>query len=93
MATLLAEKLAAGAPALADVTIRRSWACLRTFAADRRPVIGPDPDLPGLFHVSGLGGFGMTTSAAVGELAATLLAGGHPDWIDPERVAPSRLQR
>lgn len=90
-ATLLAEKLAAGAPALADVTIRRSWACLRTFTADRRPVIGPDPDLPGLFHVGGLGGFGMTTSAAVGELAATLLTGGRPDWIDPEIVAPSRL--
>ena len=91
-ATRLAEKLAAGAPALADVTIRRGWACLRTFAADRRPVIGPDPDLPGLFHVGALGGFGMTTSAAVGELAATLLTRGHPAWIDPDIVAPSRLR-
>ena len=90
-AMLLAEKLAADAPGLADVTIRRSWACLRTFAADRRPVIGSDPDLPGLFHVSGLGGFGITTSAAVGELAATLLTGGRPDWIDPGIVAPSRI--
>jgi D-arginine dehydrogenase len=90
-ATLLAEKLAADASRLADVTIRRSWACLRTFAVDRRPVIGPDPHLPGLFHVSGLGGFGMTTSAAVGELAATLLLGGRPDWIDPQVVAPARL--
>jgi D-arginine dehydrogenase len=90
-AMLLAEKLAADAPDLADITIRREWACLRTFTADRRPVIGPDPDLPGLFHVGGLGGFGMTTSAAVGELAATLLTGGRPDWIDPACVAPSRL--
>jgi D-arginine dehydrogenase len=90
-AVLLAEKRAADAPRLADVTIRRSWACLRTFAADRRPVIGPDPHLSGLFHVSGLGGFGMTTSAAVGELAATLILGGRPDWIDPRVVAPARL--
>jgi D-arginine dehydrogenase len=90
-ATLLAEKLAVCAPALADVTIRRSWAGLRTFAADRHPIIGPDPDLPGLFHVGALGGFGMTTGAAIGELAATLLTGGRPDWIDPEIVAPSRL--
>jgi D-arginine dehydrogenase len=92
-ATLLAEKLADAAPTLADVTIRRSWACLRTFAADRRPLIGPDPDLPGLFHVSALGGFGMTTSAAVGELAATLLMGGRPNWIDASAVAPARLMR
>lgn len=91
-AELLAEKLTRHAPGFADLPIKRSWACLRTFAPDRRPVIGPDPDLPGLFHVSGLGGFGMTTSGAVGELAATLLAGRTPDWIDPALVSPRRLR-
>jgi D-arginine dehydrogenase len=90
-AELLAEKLARHAPGLADLAIRRSWACLRTFAPDRRPVIGADPALPGLFHVSGLGGFGMTCSAAVGELAADLLAGRRVDWVDPQGVSPSRL--
>ncbi len=91
-AELLAEKLTRHAPGFADLPIKRSWACLRTFAPDRKPVIGPDPDLPGLFHVSGLGGFGMTTSAAVGELAATLLAGKTPAWIDPAPVQPVRLR-
>jgi D-arginine dehydrogenase len=89
-AELLAAKLARKAPAFADLPVRRSWACLRTFARDRRPVIGPDPDVPGLFHVSALGGFGMGTSAAVGDLAATLLAGGTPDWIDAGLVSPAR---
>jgi D-arginine dehydrogenase len=92
-AELLAEKLSDNAPAFTDLPIRRSWACLRTFAPDRRPVIGPDPDLPGLFHVSGLGGFGMTASAAVGELAAQLITGGRPDWIDPAAVSAARLQQ
>lgn len=87
----LAAKLARYAPRLADMPLKRSWACLRTFAPDRKPVIGPDPDHPGLFHVSGLGGFGMTASAAVGELAATLLAGRTPDWIDAAAVSPRRF--
>ncbi|MCC7035438.1 MAG: FAD-binding oxidoreductase [Acidobacteria bacterium] len=84
----LAEKIHGHVPGLADLTIRRSWACLRTFAPDRRPVVGPDPRLPGLFHVSGLGGFGMMCSAAIGELAADLVAGKRPAWIDPAAVAP-----
>jgi glycine/D-amino acid oxidase-like deaminating enzyme len=90
-AMLLAEKLSRCAPGLADLTLRRSWACLRTFAPDRRPVIGPDPVLQGLYHVSGLGGSGMTASAAVGELAAATIAGTRPDWLDPATVAPARF--
>jgi glycine/D-amino acid oxidase-like deaminating enzyme len=89
-AELLAEKIARRAPRLADLAIARSWACLRTFAPDRRPVMGPDPIVPGLFHVSGLGGFGMMCSAAVGELAAALVSGARPDWIDP---APALADR
>jgi D-arginine dehydrogenase len=90
-AELLAEKLSRHAPELADLAIRRAWACLRTFAPDRRPVIGADPTVDGLFHVSGLGGFGMMTSAAVGEVAAGLLTGRPPDWIDVARLDPRRL--
>jgi D-arginine dehydrogenase len=89
-AELLADKLAACAPAFTDLPVRRSWACLRTFAPDRRPLIGADPDVAGLFHLSGLGGFGMTTSAAVGELMATLVQGRTPDWIDASGVAVGR---
>jgi len=90
-AEMLAHKLALHAPGLGDLPLRKNWACLRTFAPDRRPVIGPDPKLPGLFHVSGLGGFGMMTSAAVGDLAASLLTDRAIDWIDPTAVTPSRL--
>lgn len=89
-ADLLAEKMSRHAATFIDLPIRRSWACLRTFAPDRRPFIGPDPELPGLFHVCGLGGCGMGTSAAVGELAATLIAGETPDWFDPALLSPGR---
>lgn len=90
---LLAERLLSAAPGLAELPVRACWACLRTFAPDRRPVIGPDPDLPGLFHVSALGGFGMGTSWAVGEVAAALIRGAPVPLpgVDPADLAPRRV--
>jgi glycine/D-amino acid oxidase-like deaminating enzyme len=66
----LAAKLRAYVPALAGARVERRWACLRTCAADGRFVLGPDPAIEGLFYAAGLGGHGVTTAAAVGELAA-----------------------
>jgi D-arginine dehydrogenase len=79
---LLADKLLRYAPGLSAVALRRNWACLRTFAPDRRPVIGWDPGTRGLFHVSGLGGFGVTTSLAVGEVAASVINNAALSWVD-----------
>jgi D-arginine dehydrogenase len=90
-AELLAQKLARHAPGFGDLPLRKNWACLRTFAPDRRPIIGPDPKLAGLFHVSGLGGSGMMTSAAIGEVAAMVLTGRHVDWINLGDVDPARF--
>jgi glycine/D-amino acid oxidase-like deaminating enzyme len=65
-----AERATTLAPGLHGLTIARSWACLRTFAPDRRPFIGWDREVPALFWVAGLGGHGATASAAIGALAA-----------------------
>lgn len=53
--------------------VAHSWAGLRTFAPDRVPLIGYDSKAEGVFWLAGLGGFGIQTSAAVGQLAASLL--------------------
>jgi D-arginine dehydrogenase len=90
-AGLLASKLLAGAPALADVPVRTSWACLRTFAPDRRPVIGADPEVGGLFHVAALGGMGMSTSWAVGEIAAAAVRGVAVPFVGAAAVHPARV--
>lgn len=63
------------APSLADLPIARLWCGLRTFAPDRRFVLGPDPINPNLFWVAGLGGHGMTSGLAVGERAAQGILG------------------
>lgn len=52
-----------------------TWAGLRTFAPDRAPVVGFDPQVDGLFWLAGQGGFGIQTSPAMGEFAANLLCG------------------
>ena len=63
------------APDLAERPITRYWTGLRTFAPDRRFVLGWDPGVSNLFWVAGLGGHGMTSGLAVGALAADLFRG------------------
>jgi glycine/D-amino acid oxidase-like deaminating enzyme len=58
------------APHLAERPITRYWTGLRTFSPDRRFVLGWDPWNPRLFWSAGLGGHGMTSGLAVGQLAA-----------------------
>lgn len=58
------------APHLAERPVTRYWTGIRTFAPDRRFVLGWDPWNPRLFWSAGLGGHGMTSGLAVGAHAA-----------------------
>lgn len=53
--------------------VERSWAGLRTFASDRTPLVGFDPDAPGFFWLAGQGGYGVQTAPALAELTAALV--------------------
>jgi D-arginine dehydrogenase len=53
----------------------RRWAGLRSFVADGDLVGGFDPAVPGLFWVAAQGGYGIQTSAAMGEACAALVRG------------------
>ncbi len=55
--------------------VRRSWAGLRSFVADRSPVVGYAPDAPGFFWLAGQGGYGIQTAPAMGKLACALVLG------------------
>jgi D-arginine dehydrogenase len=54
---------------------RRSWAGLRSFVADGDLVGGFAPDHPDFFWVAAQGGYGIQTSAAMGEACANLALG------------------
>lgn len=83
---ILAAKVSRHLEGLGSWRIGDGWACLRTFAPDRRFVIGADPGIQGLFWVAGLGGHGMTTSWEVGRLAArAILEGSEEGSFSPAR--------
>ena len=61
------------ATTLSITHVRQKWAGLRSFVADRSPVIGYDPQVADFFWIAALGGYGIQTAPAVGRLAAALV--------------------
>lgn len=52
--------------------VENAWAGLRTFAADRTPVVGFDPVARGFFWLAGQGGYGVQTAPALAEMTEKL---------------------
>jgi D-arginine dehydrogenase len=70
-----------------------SWAGLRTFVADRSPVVGAWPDHAGFWFVAGQGGSGIETAPALAALAAAVITGDPPPVdvpVGPADLAPTR---
>ncbi len=85
-----------GATTLAVRAVRSVWAGLRTFAADRHPVVGFDETVEGFVWCAGQGGTGIQTSPAMGEAVASVVCGTPPPAALADvvpRLAPSRLRR
>ena len=79
--------------------ISHSWAGLRTFTADRTPVVGFDPAVPGFFWFVGQGGYGIQIAPAAAALGTALLLD-QPlpqsvldEGIAPEVLSPSRFKQ
>ena len=77
--------------------VERRWAGLRSFAPDRLPIYGRDPECDGFNWFAGQGGFGIQTAPAAARLGAQLLVDLEPDAltirIDPARYGPARFLR
>jgi len=78
--------------ALTVNSVFRKWAGLRSFVADRTPVVGFDPRAEGFFWLAGQGGYGIQTAPALGRLAAALALGEPlPSDIAAEGVSATDL--
>jgi D-arginine dehydrogenase len=77
----------------------RVWAGLRSFVSDGALVGGFDPVVPGFFWVAAQGGYGIQTSAAMGEACAALARGvPFPQHVadaglSAEMLSPARLTK
>lgn len=73
---------------------RRSWAGLRSFVPDGDLVGGFEPAVDGFFWLAAQGGYGIQTSAAMGELCAALaLQRSVPAWADAALLHSLRVRR
>ncbi|HLZ98347.1 MAG TPA: FAD-binding oxidoreductase [Steroidobacteraceae bacterium] len=72
--------------------VSHRWAGLRTFAPDRVPVIGYDPDVEGMFWCAGQGGYGIQTAPAMARIAAALIERRHlPADVEAEGLTAQDL--
>jgi glycine/D-amino acid oxidase-like deaminating enzyme len=78
-------------PALADVSIVRTWTGFRPATTDKLPLIGPWSSTAGLWIAAGHEGLGITSSLGTARLIADLVAGRAPP-IDATPYSPMRLQ-
>ncbi|HEX7094589.1 MAG TPA: FAD-dependent oxidoreductase, partial [Acidimicrobiales bacterium] len=98
------DDVARALDALRDATtlpvrsVVRSWAGLRTFAADRVPVVGEDPDARGFLWLVGQGGAGIKTAPALADALGSVVRG--EPWpaalrdlgVTADDLSPARLR-
>jgi glycine oxidase len=71
-------------------TPKRAWSGLRPLTPDGRPIVGPDPDVRGLWYATGHGRNGVLLAALTGEIIASLVATGESE-IEIASLAPERF--
>ena len=88
----LAGQVAAEAPAADSTPVAEHRGGLFTMSPDGRFVVGPAPDLPGLWVASGCNGSGFSSSLAIGEALAAWITSDTPPpgmtALAPDRFGP-----
>lgn len=78
------------APALSVTKVQRSWAGLRPVTPDLLPLIGPDPDNPGIIYACGHSRNGILLGPLTGEVVAAIASGEAPKH-DLTQFRPDRF--
>ena len=88
-------------PAIAPLSIIRTWSGVEGYVSDGIPVIGPSAKVSGLFYAFGFCGHGFQLGPGVGDMMAELIATGKTStpiepflisrFVEPERSARAGL--
>jgi len=95
--TTFVEKIlthaASRVPVLAEAGVnpRRAWAGLYEMTPDHHAIIGPAPNVEGLYFVNGFSGHGVMHSPASGRVSADLILKGHSELIDANQLSVTRF--
>ncbi len=65
-------------PQLAEAEVANQWAGLYEVTPDHREIIGWEPSIEGMFHVTGFSGHGFMHAPAAGLITAEILTGKEP---------------
>ncbi len=79
-------------PGLETAEVGNQWAGLYEVTPDHHAIIGWEPELGGMFHVTGFSGHGFMQAPAAGLLTAELLTNKIPS-IDISPLAPERFAK
>jgi len=76
----------------AEVNPRRAWAGLYEMTPDHHAIIGPAPNVEGLYFVNGFSGHGVMHSPASGRVTADVILNGRSDLIDVGQLSVARFK-
>lgn len=89
----LLSRAVAWLPDIGSSSFLRAWSGLRPQTEDGLPLIGPIPDVAGLYIACGHHRNGILLSAATGEAIAAMMAGRTPEQLNLTALSPGRMQR
>ena len=75
----------------AEVNPRRAWAGLYEMTPDHHAIIGPAPNVKGLYFVNGFSGHGVMHSPASGRITADLILQERSDLVDAKQLGVERF--
>ena len=84
---------AARVPCLAEAQVnpRRAWAGLYEMTPDHHAIIGPAPDVRGLYFANGFSGHGVMHSPATGRVMSELILEGQARLLDVSPLSAERF--
>ncbi len=74
-----------------EVNPKRAWAGLYEMTPDHYPILGPVPEVPGLYLANGFSGHGVMHSPATGKIVADLILHGRSDVVDVGTLSLARF--
>ena len=87
----IADRACKRIPALENAELVRGITGVYDVTPDYRPLLGPVPDIHGLYVVAGFSGMGFKISPAIGMVISELLLDGRATTVDITAFRPSRF--